>query len=224
MQEQIVLENYRLKVPVFYLSTKPPKFLYKRHITSLSSMVRAVVLLAPGFEPIEAITPIDFLRRAGVEVVVAAVGGNLAVKSAHDVTVTCEVKFEQVAGETFDGIICPGGLPGTTNLAKDAKVVEAIKRHFQAGKVVGAICAAPGMLLGDACQIVKGKKACGYPGCDDGIAKNGGQKMEDLVTVDGNLVTSRGPGTAALFGLALIKALVGPEKEQAIGKGTLIYH
>ena len=80
------------------------------------------------------------------------------------------------------------------------------------------------MLLGEACKIVKGKKACGYPGCDDGIEKNGGTKMEDLVTIDGNLVTSRGPGTAALFALALIKVLVGEEKEQAIGKGTLIYH
>ena len=187
-------------------------------------MVRVCVCLAPGFEPIEAITPIDFLRRAGAEVIVAAVGNpDLLVKGAHNVTVQCDIHFEAVAGETFDGIVCPGGLPGTTNLAKDAAVVASIQRHFKAGKIVGAICAAPGMLLAETCKIVEGKKACGYPGCDAGIQENGGQMMEDLVVTDGNLVTSRGPGTAALFALALIKALFGEAKEQQIGKGTLIY-
>lgn len=186
-------------------------------------MVRVCVLIAPGFEPVEALTPIDFLKRAEAEVVVAAVHSDLIVPSCLDVAIKCDVKFDQVADQTFDAIVAPGGLPGTENLAKDAKVVAAIQKHFQAGKVVGAICAAPGMLLGEACKILKGKKACGYPGCDDGIAKNGGQKMEDKVTVDGKLVTSRGPGTAAAWSLALIKVIFGAEKEQAVGKGTLIY-
>ena len=186
-------------------------------------MVRVCVVIAPGFEPVEALTPIDFLKRAECQVVVAAVHSDLIVPSCLDVAIKCDVKFAEVADQTFDAIVAPGGLPGTENLAKDAKVVAAFKKHFEAGKIVGAICAAPGMLLGDACKILKGKKACGYPGCDGGIAACGGTKMEDKVTVDGNLVTSRGPGTASLWSLALIKAICGAEKEQAVGKGTLIY-
>lgn len=188
----------------------------------LSLMVRVCVLVAPGFEPIEAITPIDFLRRAGAEVVVAAVGHNdLNIKGAHDITMKCDASFESVHGETFDCVVAPGGMPGTKNLAKDAKVVEFIKKHHAAGKLVGAICAAPGFVLAEACQLLKGKNACGYPGTDDKIAENGGSKNEDPVTIDGNIVTSRGPGTASLFAVTLIKVLFGEEKSQEIGKGTL---
>ncbi|KAK8870310.1 hypothetical protein M9Y10_008188 [Tritrichomonas musculus] len=185
-------------------------------------MVKVLILLAPGFEEIEAITPIDYLRRAGAEVTTASVGHNdLNVKGAHDVTIKADVKFTDVHTQLFDAIVCPGGMPGTKNLAKTKEVIDALHAHEKAGKVVAAICAAPGFVLAEAAQLLKGKNACGYPGSDEKITENGGHKNENPVTVDGNIITSRGPGTAYKFALALIEKLVGADKAQEVGKGTL---
>jgi 4-methyl-5(b-hydroxyethyl)-thiazole monophosphate biosynthesis len=187
-------------------------------------MPRALVLLAPGFEPIEATTPIDLLRRGGVEVILAAVGtADLLVTAAHNITVKADVAFDSVATQLFDAIVAPGGMPGTTNLAANAKVVAAIQAHYKAGKIVAAICAAPGFVLGSAAKILAGKKAAGYPGADKGITEVGGTIVNEPVVIDGNIITSRGPGTAPNFGLALVKALVGAEKEQQVGKAILLY-
>ena len=185
-------------------------------------MVKVLVLLAPGFEEIEAITPIDFLRRAGAEVTIASVGHNdLNVKGSHEITIKADVKFNDVHTQLFDAIICPGGIPGTTNLAKTKEVIDALHAHNKAGKVVAAICAAPGFILAEAAQLLKGKNACGFPGPDQKITENGGNRKEDPVTVDGNIITSRAAGTAIKFALALIEKLCGAEKAQEIGKGTL---
>lgn len=185
-------------------------------------MVKALVLLAPGFEEIEALTPIDFLRRAGVEVTIASVcHDDLLVRGSHEITVKADVKFADVRGQLFDALICPGGLPGTTNLAKTKEVLDAIIAHNNAGKIVAAICAAPGLLFAEAAKILKGKNACGYPGPDQKITENGGNRLDDLVTVDGNIVTSRAAGTAFKFALKLIELLCGAEKAQDVGKGTL---
>ncbi|KAH0785959.1 DJ-1 family protein [Histomonas meleagridis] len=184
--------------------------------------MKAVILIAPGFEEVEAITPIDFLRRAGIEVTLASVGHNdLSIKGAHGIVLKCDAKLDDIAKNIYDAIICPGGMPGTKNLAKNAKVVEAIQAHLAAGKVVAAICAAPGYVLAEACGIMKGKTGCGYPGCDDKITEFGGTKVEDRVYVDGNIITSRGPGTATIFALEILRKLVGNEKADEIGKGTL---
>ncbi|KAH0786110.1 DJ-1 family protein [Histomonas meleagridis] len=186
-------------------------------------MPKAVVLLAPGFEPIEASAPIDMLRRAGVEVIVAAVGSpTLYVTSALDITFHCDKKFNEISNSLFDAIIMPGGLPGATNLAADPKVVEAVKNHFKAGKIVAAICASPGVVLSEACNIIRGKHACGYPGFDDKINEHGGTKVEDKVCVDGNIITSRGPGTSMYFAIAIVEALCGKEKAESIKNGTLL--
>jgi 4-methyl-5(b-hydroxyethyl)-thiazole monophosphate biosynthesis len=188
-----------------------------------TAMVKVLFLLAPGFEPIEAITPIDLLRRAGAEVTLAAVGTpDLLVAAAHKVTVKADVKFDDVATQLFDAIVAPGGMPGTTNLAGTPAVVTAIRAHNSAGKLVGAICAAPGFVLGSAAQILGGKNAAGYPGADKGITESGGTIVVQPVVIDGNIITSRGPGTALPFGLALVKALFGAAKEQEIGKAVLV--
>lgn len=185
-------------------------------------MVKVLVLLAPGFEEIEAITPIDFLRRAGAEVTIASVGHNdLNVKGSHEITIKADVKFNDVHTQLFDAIICPGGIPGTTNLAKTKEVIDALHAHNKAGKVVAAICAAPGFILAEAAQLLKGKNACGFPGPDQKITENGGNRKEDPVTVDGNIITSRAAGTAIKFALALIEKLCGAEKAHEVGKGTL---
>lgn len=185
--------------------------------------MKAIILLATGFEEVEAVTPIDFLRRVGVEVTIASVGtGKLEASGAHGVVFKTDVRFEDVATNLYDAIIAPGGLPGTTNLAADAQVVAAIKSHFAAGKVVAAICAAPGFLFAEACGIMKGRTGCGYPGCDDKIEQFGGSKVSDRVHIDGNIITSRGPGTAPDFALALVRKLLGEQAATKLGKGTLV--
>lgn len=186
-------------------------------------MVKVCICLAPGFEECEALVPTDFLRRAGAEVILAAVGTpDLLVQAAQKVTVKADVKFDDVQNEEFDAIICPGGMPGTTNLAKHAPLIVKLKKQVTSGKLVAAICAAPGFVLAEAAQILNGKHACGYPGTDDLITKNGGIKSNDPVVVDGNIITSRAPGTAYLFALALIKYLFDQSKADEIAKGTLL--
>ena len=185
-------------------------------------MPAAVILAATGFEPIELTTTVDFLRRAGVDIKIAAVGtSKLEVEGAHGITVKADVMFKDVQAKTFDAVICPGGMPGTKNLAKDAHVVEFVKKHFEAGKVCGAICAAPGFVFAEACGIMKGKKGCGYPGCDKAIKTTGGELCEDYVMTDGNVITSRGPGTTPLFALALITALCGKKAADDVAKGAI---
>ena len=186
-------------------------------------MPKVVVLLAPGFEPLEASAPIDIMRRAGIDVTLAAVGSpTLYVAGAHHITIHADKKFDEIANSLFDAIVLPGGMPGATNLAQNAKVVAAVKNHFTNGRVVAAICASPGVVLAKACNIVRGKRACAYPGFDDKITECGGTKVEEPVVVDGKLITSRGPGTAMYFGIALVAALCGQAKADEIQKGTLM--
>ena len=186
-------------------------------------MVKVCICLAPGFEECEALVPTDFLRRAGAEVTLAAVGTpDLFVEAAHKVTVKADAMFDAVQNNAFDAIICPGGMPGTKNLAKHAPLIAALKKQAAAGKIVAAICAAPGFVFAEAAQLLKGKRACGYPGTDDLISKYGGQKLEDPVVVDGNIITSRGPGTAYLFALAIIKALFDQATADKVASGALV--
>lgn len=186
-------------------------------------MPKVLVLAATGFEPMELVNPTDLLRRAGADVKVAAVGTEgLQVDAAHGIKIVADVLFADVKNETYDLVVSPGGMPGTKNLAANQDVVEFIKRHEKAGKLVAAICAAPGFVLAQACGIMKGKKGCGYPGCDGPIAETGGEITTDAVTRDGNIITSRGPGTSQQFGLALIEALISKEKAAEVAKGALL--
>lgn len=188
-------------------------------------MITVLFLIAPGFEPLEAIAPIDYLKRAGATVVLAAVGTEkLGVKSALGLKIKCDVHFEDVSNNAYDAVVCPGGMPGAKNLATNEEVVRFIKKHFENNKIVGAICASPGLVLAEACGIMKGKNGCGYPGFDNKIAQYEGNLITSQdVVVDGNVITSRGPATAVQFALALVKALYGEDKEIEIGKGTLYY-
>lgn len=186
-------------------------------------MVKALVLLATGVEPIEAICPIDFMLRGGIEVVTASVGTPTTyVEAAPLLKITCDVRFEDVKSQLYDVIVVPGGIPGTSNLAENKDVVKFIQDHHKAGKHIASICAAPGMVLAEACQIMKGVTGCGYPGVDDKIDQNGGKKVLDRVHVDGKIITSRGPGTAALFGIEIVRQLVGAEKANEIAQGMLV--
>lgn len=179
-------------------------------------MARAVVLLAPGFEEIEAVTPIDVLRRAGVDVQVLSEDG-AAVEGAHGVTFAVDGALA-TAGEP-DLLVLPGGMPGATNLAASAAIAELVRATHARGKLVGAICAAPAVALAPT-GVLSGRRATCYPGFEERFPADVNAVAERVV-VDGNLITSRGPGTALEFALTLVEQLVGAERAAQLRQGML---
>lgn len=166
---------------------------------------KAVVLLAEGFEELEALSPVDVLRRAGVEVTVAGVGG-LNIKSAHDVTVAADVLLDKLSGD-FDMVILPGGMPGSKNLGDSPAARALTEKMLAGGKLVASICAAPVFTLA-AWGMLDNKKATCYAGMEKMFPPSVKFSSERVV-VDGAITTSRGPGTALDFAFALAAQLVG---------------
>ena len=178
---------------------------------------KAIVILADGFEEIEAITPIDVLRRAGVEVTVAGVS-DIKVKGSRGLIVEADKKLDE-AGMDFDACVLPGGSVGAANLAASLKVKSMIKAMNQNGKMIAAICASPNAVLAPL-GILKNRSVTGYPGLTENFGKETVYK-EDNVVVDGNIITSRGPATALLFALTIVQELVGKETSEKVKKATL---
>lgn len=179
-------------------------------------MKRIAVLLADGFEEVEAVTPIDFLRRSGMEVVTAGVTGK-TVTGAHGIRITADASLGELRPD-FDGVVIPGGMPGAQNIADSAEAVALVRKALTAGKLVGAICAAPAVVLG-AHGMLKGKRFTCYPGFEKDVKD--AFFSPDRVVKDANLITSRGPGTAAEFSVALIDYLAGKDAAANIHKTTL---
>ena len=175
-------------------------------------MKQVCVFLADGFEEVEALTAVDLLRRARVYVDTVSINDDYKVHGAHGINVQTEDLFDEVDFNEFDMVVLPGGMPGTTNLMEHEGVRQVVTAFAQAGKPVGAICAAPTVLadLG----LLEGKKATCYPACEENMA--GAVLTGAPVTVDGNFITSRGVGTAINFALELIKVLVGAEMAKKI--------
>jgi 4-methyl-5(b-hydroxyethyl)-thiazole monophosphate biosynthesis len=170
-----------------------------------------IVPLAEGFEEIEAVTVIDILRRAEVGVFVAGVEG-LQIVGSHGIRVVCDGLIEDCIGEEISGIVLPGGLPGTTNLGHSTGVCQLVERAAKRGTIVAAICAAPTVLsqLG----LLKGKKATSHPNHSGDLGDC--FYLEEAVVVDGNVITSRGAGTALCFAAELVRILVGDKKADKI--------
>lgn len=168
-------------------------------------MKMVAVLLADGAEEIEAVTVIDILRRAGVQVSVVGLTGD-PVEASRGVRLVPDSSLEQVQDESFDAVVLPGGAAGADRLAEDARVHDLLKRTFAEGRLVAAICAAPKVLK--AAGILTGRRVTSYPG-----HLNPGDEdytyVEEPVVRDGNILTSRGPGTAMDFALSLVQALEG---------------
>jgi 4-methyl-5(b-hydroxyethyl)-thiazole monophosphate biosynthesis len=180
-------------------------------------MPRVAVILADGFEEVEAMAIIDVLRRAGIDTVVAGLHDG-HITSARNVRVIPDTVVNTVWADDFDMIVLPGGQPGSDNLNADPRVKELIKSFSQKGKLTGAICAAPYVLAN--AGVLAGKRATAYPSYKDRL---GGAAYEDRsVVVDGNVLTSRGAGTALAFGLAIVERLVSREKAQMIKDAMLI--
>ncbi len=171
------------------------------------------VYLADGFEEIEALAPVDILRRCGVEVQTVGVTGK-TVAGAHGICVEADILPEAVALDAAEMLVLPGGLPGTTNLEADARVTDAVCKANAQGKFIAAICAAPSVFghLG----LLEGKNATCYPGFEAEL--RGAIPCEDGVVCDGNIITAKGAGRASDFGFLLAGLLVGGEKALEIRK------
>ncbi len=179
-------------------------------------MASVLVPLAKGFEEIEAVSLIDIMRRGGIEVVTASLDER-EVTGANGITIIANNKLKNVSAEDFDMMVLPGGHNGAVTLKEDPLTQSLLKEFDSKGKRVGAICAAP-IALAEA-GLIKNKYTC-YPSYEEDI---GVEKFTDKekVVIDGNVLTSRGPGTAICFGLAIIRELVGETTYQSVKAGVL---
>ena len=180
-------------------------------------MKRVAVLFAEGFEEVEGLTQVDFLRRAGVEITMVGVTGEM-VKGGHNITIKTDTTVDQIDPATFDGVVLPGGMPGAENLGSSVHAQDLIRSIFQSGGLVAAICAAPAVVL-EPLGILKGKKATCFPGFEGRFKQ--ASFSEERVVQDGTVITSRGPGTAAEFAVALIAYLVDSETAEKVKNKTL---
>jgi protein deglycase len=178
-------------------------------------MSSALVLLAPGFEEIEAVTAIDVLRRAGVDVEVAGLTPG-PVTGSHAITIQPDRTIDGVREADFDSLILPGGMPGAANLKDDARVLDLVRRFHGAGKLCAAICAAP--IVFEAAGILKGRRATSYPGFELPSASY----VAENVVEDGPVMTSRGVGTALEFALAVAARLENPELAGGLAARMLV--
>lgn len=179
-------------------------------------MNNVLVILAPGFEEVEAFGPVDMLRRAGVDVTTAGTVDGVIV-GRNDIKALADESLDHVMNDEFDMIILPGGLGGTENMMSDERVRRIIEHHHEEGRYITAICAAP-TILADI-GVTRGKTITSHPSVKGQFRNE--TYSEERVVVDGNIVTSRGPGTALEFGLKLVEILVGKEKAEEVNGGVM---
>ena len=177
--------------------------------------MRVLVPLAEGFEEIEAVIIIDVLRRASIEVVTASLAES-PVMGSHGIVLSADARLDAVASESFDAVVLPGGMPGSAVLKADERVLSIVRRAASEKKLVAAICAGPIAL--EAAGVLAGKRATSYPGKELPSASY----VEERVVVDGELDTSRGPGTAIEFALTLVERLKGSEAAQKLRSTMLV--
>jgi 4-methyl-5(b-hydroxyethyl)-thiazole monophosphate biosynthesis len=174
---------------------------------------KVVVFLADGFEEVEAITPIDYLRRAGIEVTTVSVGPNPAVKGSHGILIMSDsTLLEMGRPRSWDAVLLPGGMPGAANIAASEGAANVLRESAQAGKLICAICASPAVVLAPL-GLLAGRRFTCYPGMEERVS--GAFWSEERVVVDGNVITSRAAGTAGAWAQAIIARLTG---EAAAGK------
>jgi 4-methyl-5(b-hydroxyethyl)-thiazole monophosphate biosynthesis len=184
---------------------------------------KVIVFLADGFEEVEAITPADYLRRADIEVTTISINGSQTVKGAHNIPVIADAvlaKLGAIDPAAWDGVLLPGGMPGSTNLAASTGVGTVLKAFSVAGKLICAICAAPAYVLAPL-GILAGKRFTCYPGTEELVS--GAKWSDEPVVVDGNLITSRAAGTAGAFAAAIIAKLAGETKSKKIAESVLLF-
>lgn len=182
-------------------------------------MNQTYIFFADGLEEIEGLTVVDMLRRAGIPVTIVSISDTLEVIGSHQIRITADVLFKDTDFSDGAMFVLPGGLPGTTNLAAHEPLCHLLTDAASSGKYVAAICAAPSVLGG--LGLLKGKKATCYPGFEDKL--DGASVCSDSAVVDGNIITSRGMGTAIDFSGELIAVLSDRETSDRI-KASIMYH
>jgi protein deglycase len=177
-------------------------------------MPKVLVPLAQGCEELEAITIVDLLRRANIEVVTAGLDSQ-AVTASRGTVITPDTDLDTALEDDYDMVVLPGGLPGADYLDKDERIKNILIKMANCEKFTAAICAAPKVLAN--AGILDGKKVTSYPGCLTNL--NNTVISDEAVVIDGKVITSRGPGTSMDFALTLIESLVGKDKRNEVEKG-----
>lgn len=178
----------------------------------MAKQPKVLVPLAPGFEEIEAITVIDILRRAEVNVIVAGLVEG-AITASRGVVIQPDVMLDDVLSSSFDMIVLPGGMPGAEHLRDDGRVQGMLEGLYEQGKYIAAICAAPIAL--EAAGLLQGKRVTSFPGCLKAKSKDF-DYVDEAVVVDGKVITSQGPGTALDFALKLVELLCGDAQRKSV--------
>ena len=177
---------------------------------------KVLVAIADGIEEIEAVCIIDVLRRAGSDVTVVSVGDNLQVTASRGVFLVADKLIADCAGQGYDLIALPGGMPGAENLRDCTILIDMLKEQKASDRYYAAICASPAVVFA-ACGLLKGCKATCYPS----LMKKLPVAVDEKVVIDGNCITSQGPGTALLFSLKLVEVLYGIDKADEIADAML---
>lgn len=181
-------------------------------------LIRLGIFMADGCEEIEGLTVVDVMRRAGIAIETISINGTHQITSSHNVTFHADVTKDKADYDSYDGIVLPGGMPGTLNLGADEVVNQVIQDFAESGKLVAAICAAPSV-LGQA-NVLVGKKATCHPGFEEKLV--GAKFQRQPVVVDSNIITSRGMGTAIAFALEIVRYFLGDTAVEKVKKG-LVY-
>ena len=180
-------------------------------------MKKAYIFLAEGFEEMEAVTPLDLLRRVGIDAKFISVSGEKSVTGSHGITVEMDTVFAEVDFEGTDMIVLPGGMPGTVNLEAFSPLMEQVEKFHANKKWIAAICAAPS-IFGHR-GMLNGKPACANPGFESHL--EGADVKSDPAVVAGHIITSRGMGTAIPFALAILEQLEGTDAVVQMKKGIV---
>lgn len=181
-------------------------------------MVKAMMVLADGFEESEAMITASYLRRAGIELDLVTINNKLQATSSHNVTIQADRTFDQINPADYDAIVTPGGLVGVTNLADDKRVIDAIAAFYRDGKWLAHVCASP-IVLRAAGVADKISGVC-YPGFEEKVEF--GSVCNEIVHMDGHVITSRGPLTTPFFALTIIKHLVSEDAASEVAGQVLL--
>lgn len=185
--------------------------------SNIHYMAKAYEFLADGFEDIEALAPVDILRRGGVTVKTVSIGDSLDVVSAHGVTVKADMLFADADFADADLLLIPGGMPGAKNIDEHEGVRRTVAAHAGKGKLTGAICAGP-MVLGHL-GLLRGKRATCYPGFETEL--DGAEYTAEQYTIDGNITTGKGPGATLDYAYALLGQLKPESVVEALKEGMM---
>jgi protein deglycase len=180
---------------------------------------RALICIADGVEDLECVTLIDVLRRAEIEVVVASIESRRMVTCARGTRLTADTMLVDVLAQPFDLIVLPGGMPGAQRLAESEPLAERVREQARAGKLFAAICAAPALAL-QQYGVLKQRRMTCYPAFSDRLS--GCVFVDQAVVVDGNCITSQGPGTALEFALTLVEQLRGKAVRKQVAEAMLV--